>query len=240
MSNNASLSGPLPRVIELKDGLLLDNLDPAFPSTLRCCVGSSLDLPAGATHYGYVSSGSVRIHSNGFETVPHQGLYFSIAGSGRIEGHGSTFVVSRNGYRGISSLCGPIEDEGRLRYIDGCSDTVLISPLVLGDPCLNLLVLPPGTRQTPHTHPSVRVGLVVGGRGVCRPVAGPLELNPNSIFILPPDAIHNFDSDDESITIVAYHPDSDCGPSDSSHPMLNRTMVDGVSATERRRRDVRV
>jgi hypothetical protein len=32
--------------------------------------------------------------------------------------------------------------------------------------------------------------------------------------------------------VVAYHPDSDFGPQDEDHPMINRTIVDGVSASK--------
>ena len=35
--------------------------------------------------------------------------------------------------------------------------------MLLGDPCLNLLHIPPSTRQSAHTHPSIRVGLIVSG-----------------------------------------------------------------------------
>ena len=49
-----------------------------------------------------------------------------------------------------------LETVGRLRYIDGCSDTLLICPPRVGEPCLNHLHIPPHTDQTPHTHPSAR------------------------------------------------------------------------------------
>lgn len=32
--------------------------------------------------------------------------------------------------------------------------------------------------------------------------------------------------------VIAYHPDSDFGPQDEDHPMVNRTIVDGVSASK--------
>ena len=31
--------------------------------------------------------------------------------------------------------------------------------------------------------------------------------------------------------MIAFHPDSDFGPAPEDHPMINRTMVDGVSAS---------
>jgi hypothetical protein len=32
------------------------------------------------------------------------------------------------------------------------------------------------------------------------------------------------------MVVMAYHPDSDFGPEDENHPMINRTIVDGMSA----------
>jgi hypothetical protein len=34
----------------------------------------------------------------------------------------------------------------------------------------------------------------------------------------------------EELQVIAFHPDSDFGPTDEDHPMLNRTIVQGVSA----------
>ena len=35
----------------------------------------------------------------------------------------------------------------------------------------------------------------------------------------------------DEMDVVAFHPDSDTGPQPDDHPMVNRTIVDGVSAT---------
>ena len=43
---------------------------------------------------------------------------------------------------------GPIEAMGRLRYIDGCTDSLLIPPWRRGEACLNHLHIPPGVEQT--------------------------------------------------------------------------------------------
>lgn len=32
--------------------------------------------------------------------------------------------------------------------------------------------------------------------------------------------------------VIAYHPDSDTGPTYDDQPMINRTIVDGVSAAD--------
>ena len=34
----------------------------------------------------------------------------------------------------------------------------------------------------------------------------------------------------ESLRVVAFHPDSDFGPEHDFHPMINKTIVDGTSA----------
>jgi hypothetical protein len=44
--------------------------------------------------------------------------------------------------------------------------------------------------------------------------------------------VHGFETRDESMTLTVFHPDSDCGPTHENHPMIRRTMVGGVSATD--------
>jgi quercetin dioxygenase-like cupin family protein len=71
------------------------------------------------------------------------------------------------------------------------------------------------------------------GSGWCKSEEGsriPLQLG--KLFVLPPDTVHGFVSNDEGMTVIAYHPDSDTGPTDVNHPMINRTIVDGVSASK--------
>lgn len=127
------------------------------------------------------------------------------------------------------------ETPGRLNYISGCSSTVLIGSPRLGDPVLNFLYLPENVDQTMHTHPSARIGIITHGRGYAlwydgdNPVR--TELTPGMVWIIEKDEPHNFVTDPgETLGIIAYHPDSDFGPTDEVHPMLNRTIIDGVSA----------
>ncbi len=37
--------------------------------------------------------------------------------------------------------------------------------------------------------------------------------------------VHRFKTGPEPMTIVALHPDSDWGPTDEAHPMINRTDI---------------
>ena len=158
------------------------------------------------------------------------GMYFSLPGGGTI-GTGQGFVVSQSAYEGFFQIGGPVESRGRLRYIDGCSDSLLIAPIVSGDACLNLLHVPPGTNQSAHTHPSFRVGMVLCGSGECRTEQGVQPLQANAGFVIPADSLHSFHTNDDELLIVAFHPDSDWGPTDDLHPMLNRTYIEGVSAS---------
>ncbi|OLR26848.1 hypothetical protein BLD50_04920 [Bacillus cereus] len=198
-----------------------------YPSTLIGYTGEKT-LTVGArtsTTYGYVYSGSIKIKGQK-EWMVGQGYYFSFNEEIEISGDGFAVFYERYGYNGTFNIGGPIEERGRLAYIDGCSDSLLIYPARLGDPCLNLLVFPKNINQTMHTHPSVRLGLVVEGKGVCITPEGEINLVAGSVFCLDEMKQHCFRTDNNNyMKIVAYHPDSDWGPSDENHPMLNRTLI---------------
>jgi len=126
---------------------------------------------------------------------------------------------------------GPIEEHGRLKYIDGCTDSLLIPPVIKGDPCFNHLHFPKHITQTPHTHPSIRAGLVYRGNGECLLGDGTIiPLTKGNVFLLVPEGVHSFNTKEETMDIIVFHPDSDFGPEHDEHPMINRTIVDGVSA----------
>ena len=160
------------------------------------------------------------------------GSHAVVPSPARVDGGRGLAVVTRS-HRGLLQVGGPVEATGRLRYIDGCSDTVLASPVVRGDPCLNLLHLPAGTVQSHHRHPSLRVGLVVSGSGTCVHGRGHRRpLRRGSVFVLAPGAAHHFETGaDDELLVMAWHPDSESGPTHDDHPMLNRTLR--VDSTER-------
>jgi hypothetical protein len=157
-------------------------------------------------------------------------------------------VYPKNKYKAYNMFGGYIESEGRLKYIDGCTDSLLIPPVKLGDPCLNHLHFPSGIDQTQHTHPSHRIGIVAKGNGECITPFGCLPLTKGMIFVIKewdgetyatgidaeehPIGQHAFKTTDETMDVIAFHPDSDFGATDIEHPMINRTIVDGVSASE--------
>lgn len=214
----------------LEHGLLEDlSLDP-FPTVLRGWCFDRLFLTGQATHFGYVYEGRARLACTSGAFELSAGMYFSVYGEVTVAGEGRGIVVSRLGYKGFFQVGGPVEQQGRLKYIDGCTDSLLIPPVMLGDPCLNLLYFPPGVQQTQHTHPSIRVGLVIRGAGRCVTPAETIRLLPGRPFVIPAEGLHSFHTDTASLTVIAYHPDSDFGPTHENHPMINRTIVNGVSA----------
>jgi quercetin dioxygenase-like cupin family protein len=208
----------------LAHGRLADLGAGPLPTAVSGWTEAALALRADGTHFGYVHAGPalLRCSAGTFSLLP--GMYFAVPGALEVR-QGAGLVVTRLGQHGFFHLGGPIEERGRLRYIDGCTDSLLIPPVVRGDACLNLLHLPPRTRQTPHTHPSVRVGLVVRGRGYCLADEQRVPLGPGLVFIIPPDSRHCFHTDESELLVLAYHPDSDFGPTDDNHPMVNRTVV---------------
>jgi hypothetical protein len=155
-------------------------------------------------------------------------MFFVLPGAGEIEGDwgGRGLVISRLGYRGLRQIGGPLEAEGRLRYIDGCSDTLLVCPPLLGEPCLNHLHIPAHTCQSIHTHPSVRIGAILKGRGECHTPQGVFPLQPGLAWYIPTGCLHSFVTTESSLDVVAWHPDSDFGPTHENHPMINRTILE--------------
>jgi len=134
-------------------------------------------------------------------------------------------MIDDHAYPGIFMIGGPIEPVGRLRYMDGCTDTGIIAPLRLGDPCLNFLFFPPETKQTRHTHPSDRIGAIFDGDGVCITPGKTTRMSQGDVFVIPTDAEHHFETTSEHMRIIVFHPDSEFGPTDERHQMLEATIM---------------
>lgn len=216
------------RPYPIRHGLLEDLTDDPFAAKVYAWDQSDLDLPDEGTSYGFVAKGEAELTnaSGSFRLVP--GMYFSQPGKATISG-GSGIVISRTDYEGIFQLGGPVEERGRLRYIDGCTDTLLLAPARWGDPCLNLLHIPPHTEQTQHTHPSFRSGIIVSGQGRCVTPEGTFPLEPGQVFVIPAEGLHSFFTEEQALRVIAFHPDSDFGPTDEAHPMINRTIIPKAS-----------
>jgi hypothetical protein len=66
---------------------------------------------------------------------------------------------------------------------------------------------------------------VISGHGVCVTASGELPLEPLAGFLIPANCAHHFETAASPLRIVAYHPDSDWGPTHEIHPMINRTVI---------------
>ncbi|MEZ6018473.1 MAG: cupin domain-containing protein [Planctomycetota bacterium] len=218
-----------------RHGVIADLADDALPTRVRAWRGQDLALPDEGTHFVYCAAGSAALECElgGFPLA--EGMYAALPAHGRIVcgGAGRGLVITRLEFRGAFLVGGPVEERGRLRYIDGCTDSLLIPPVVLGDPCLNLLHIPPGTHQTQHVHPSIRVGTILSGTGTCETPGGKIALEPGLDFVIRAGGRHSFHTAGEALRVLAWHPDSDCGPSHEDHPMLNRTWIDASGARVR-------
>lgn len=212
----------------------IEQLDSMYPSTAHM-IESADDVKVShnlmwASIYGYSYGDSKIIIGNRTYTLEH-GQYFSLF-CGRDEPIFSAelklFVVARLGYKCQNTL-GWVEKQGRLSYIDGCTDSLLIYPPRMGDPSLNLLHFPAGIEQTRHLHPSIRMGCVISGNGFSEVwesgIPTKRALNTGDIFCLEENELHRFITTDNHMTVIAWHPDGDWGPTDHNHTMLNRTYI---------------
>lgn len=227
-SRATCLDVALPLIIER---LLTERLSTSTTTVFCHRADEDTLLGPSETHFGFVVRGAaiVRLHEN--QTYPlYEGTYFSLAVPGVITGDAEIVVVSHDDYVGYTSVGGRIPTEGHLRYIDGCTDSLLVPPIKFGKPCFNALFFPPGTDQTQHYHPSLRAGIVVDGYGECVSPDENIKLSKGQLFVIPADCWHSFRTEQASskqaaLTVLASHPDSDFGPTDEEHPMLNRTYT---------------
>ena len=187
--------------------------------------------------YGFVTQGKFTIKIDGRYWNVQEGDFFSLKTSTVDESmalkdteQGQMFWIVRYGFQGID-MVGASEKNGRLSYIDGCTDSLLIMPPRLGDPCLNYLHFPMGIDQTQHLHPSIRMGIVINGKGEAfqkpdgKREGWEEDLSKGMMFCLEEGEVHSFRTAENYMDIIAYHPDSGFGPSDTNHPMLNRTYI---------------
>jgi hypothetical protein len=214
------------------DNGMIDRTRTMYPSELNKVTDNLYFAPVCSTTYGYVIKGSAKL-PNG--KVAEAGEYFCYTES-ELECmvDGTAVFFSRIGFRGQPMVGGPLEERGRLMYIDTCSDSLLIYPPRMGDPSISALFFPPDVQQSYHTHPSLRFGVVVAGTGYAAleptkygedGMRIPLEVG--TAFCINEGEVHRFVTEDKSMTVIAYHPDGDWGPTDHNHTMLNRTYKIG-------------
>lgn len=115
---------------------------------------------------------------------------------------------------------------GNLSYIDGGTNTTAVNPGRLGDPVINYVHFPAGMRQTLHTHPSHRVGVVLKGSGLVELDNSEFSLKQGDAFFLQRNVLHNFMCPyNEDVVLFVFAPDSGTGPTDEVNPLKIRTYV---------------
>jgi hypothetical protein len=241
MKTNPSFIGT-----EIHHDLLFDLSANAYPSVVHGFKGVEFHLLSETSNtYGYVQNGISSLTYNGQTYPVTKGMYFSVPGKFKISG-GEGILIEYLNHQGLFQIGGAIEAEGRLKYIDGCTDSLIIPPIMRGNPCLNHLHFPPHIVQSPHTHPSYRIGIVAKGNGLCVTPFGDLALTEGIVFVIKEfnrgksnvgldgeiykDGTHSFNTEDDSMDVIAFHPESKFGPTNTKHPMISRTYVNGISA----------
>jgi hypothetical protein len=206
--------------------IISDSID--VMDTMYSCTGEKLrdtlyEARSYSTLYGYVLEGQLHLPTG----IVGTGEYFCLwtGESCKLRIVGNAVIFTRFGFKGQNMIGGPLEKSGRLCYIDGCSDSLLVYPPRQGDPSLNALYFPSGVEQTFHIHPSIRLGVVVGGSGIACTPEGNKDLTVGTMFCIEERERHRFMTADESMTVLAFHPDGDWGPTDHNHTMLNRTYI---------------
>jgi len=194
-----------------------------YPGEMHKITNGNFKVPNYATIYGMVLEGEMIINKN---KILEKNEYFSFTKSYTEEVviKGTAALIVRHGFIGQNSFGGPMEKQGRLSYINHCSDSVLIYPPRMGDPIANLLHFPPDIIQDWHTHPSYRMGIVFEGKGRCDLKNETFHVTPGVVFCMPEKMLHRFVTEDDECRILSFHPDGDWGPTDENHAMLNRTI----------------
>ena len=90
---------------------------------------------------------------------------------------------------------------------------------------MSALYFPKKTAQSFHSHPSIRLGFVLSGEGTADLGAKKLPLKTGDAFLIDAFEPHRFLTEKSEMVVIAYHPESDWGPSDHIHPMINRTYL---------------
>lgn len=217
-----------------KHGDKIDQTETMYPTDMTCIEGDFTVSDTANNAYGFVTDGVFTIEKGKDTYIITEGSFFSLKTPFTIWSNSldsKMFLIKRYGFQGID-LVGKSEKRGRLSYIDGCTDSLLIMPPRLGDPCLNYLHFPMGIDQTQHLHPSIRMGIVIDGKGEAfqkpdgKREGWEKDLVKGRMFCLEEGEVHSFRTSENFMDIIAYHPDSDFGPTDTNHPMLNRTYID--------------
>lgn len=211
-------------IVSNDQNVVFDRTDSMYPTQGHKITNGVFDLVAFSTVYGFVLDGVVKIKDTKV-MEQHEFFSFPYVYAQSLQVEGSAMIITRHGFKGQTVLGGPLEKQGRLCYINNCSDSLLVYPPRKGDPSMTHLQFPPGIVQDFHTHPSFRMGVIFRGQGYGESATGKYLCKPGSIFVIEEQELHRFITEDEPLSVVSFHPDGDWGPTDHDHTIRNRTYV---------------
>jgi hypothetical protein len=212
-------------LISNEPNVVIDRTDSMYPCTLHKVTNGKVEVPANSTVYGFVLEG-IAIVSDSKTIEKHE--FFSINShykSKSISFNGVGVIIVKYGFHGQNVFGGPVEKQGRLCYINHCSDSLLVYPPRMGDPSMSLLHFPENIIQDFHTHPSFRLGVIFRGKGYAESNTSKYDLVSGAVFCMEEQEVHRFVTEDSLLSVISFHPDGDWGPTDHDHTLLNRTYL---------------
>ena len=137
-------------------------------------------------------------------------------------------VVSYSGLKLHDSTITIIDptSQGNLSYMDGGTNTNAINPSRSGDPVINYVFFPKGMDQTPHVHPSHRIGFCVRGHGQTDLIEDRVPMKRGDVFFMSRMELHHFLTPQDDCVLFVFAPDSESGPTDEFNPLKARTYID--------------
>lgn len=211
-------------IISNEENFYLNRTDFMYPCELEKITNGEFFLKPHSTVYGFVLEGTAKITDSKI-IEKHEFFSFTTQYSSSIKITGTAIMITRHGFNGQNVFGGPVEKQGRLCYINNCSDSLLVYPPRMGDPSLSLLHFPPGIIQDFHTHPSFRLGIVFRGQGYAESKDKKYILSPGAVFCMEEQEVHRFVTESDQLSVISFHPDGDWGPTDHDHTLLNRTYL---------------
>ncbi|CAM3944625.1 cupin domain-containing protein [Xenorhabdus thuongxuanensis] len=148
---------------------------------------------------------------------------------GSLNLHVKHYAVVLRGYtpeNKTSELC----LKTTLPYVNGCSTRQIFPPERLGDPTLQMLIIPPYSKeQAHHIHSTPRIVYVLQGSGYS--IVG-MEykyirerLLPGQVVVIDPMCPHHFETQSERLVVIPLHIFSSIGALENNHPMFNGTHM---------------
>lgn len=202
--------------LHFKNGDLFDLSNTQFPSKVYAFDGmDAIYYHQNCSYYGYVFEGSVTIKYKKEDFTVKKGMYFSLPKELNIQGEGKAFIIEHYDHSCFFQIGGPVEEKGRIECEYNRSNSLLIAPTELHQPCLNLLQIHKNQENLPfHTHQEYRIGMVVEGFGYFATNDNRIPLEKGEIFILPANLAHRLEApkNSENFLIISYHPKSQVNP----------------------------